>query len=282
VLTETNGSNTPQSYLTYGNGLLSQGTAASSSRKYPLEDGLGNVRLLSDSAGTVAGSYQYEPFGNLRSQTGIATNYLFDGQQRDTESGLYYLRARYYDPSNGRFLSKDPVKGHLEMPQTLNPYTYVVNNPINLGDPSGRDPFVPGCYPIFFLPVVNAAIIAAAARAIAAGAVITYNYVGAAIGTYLAKSGPQFASEERLAEHIKDHSADMGIAEDQYLRAAQKFFKGDGGKNAEVYTRVNGDKSIFDHSSGNFGVITKDNTIRTFYEPREGYAYWLKDIITNK
>ena len=67
---------------------------------------------------------------------------LYQGQQQDAESNLYYLRARYYDPTIGRFISKDPVKGTLTLPQSQNPYAYSINNPINLSDPSGE--FIPG------------------------------------------------------------------------------------------------------------------------------------------
>lgn len=63
---------------------------------------------------------------------------LYQTQQSDVESGLYYLRARYYDPLTGTFLSRDPIKGTLTNPQTQNPYAYALNNPVNLGDPSGE------------------------------------------------------------------------------------------------------------------------------------------------
>jgi len=52
--------------------------------------------------------------------------------------GLVYLRARYYDPDLGRFVSKDPVLGSLGIPQTLNRYAYVVNNPLKYTDPTGE------------------------------------------------------------------------------------------------------------------------------------------------
>jgi hypothetical protein len=55
--------------------------------------------------------------------------------------GLLYLRARWYDPATGRFLTRDPFPGLAALPQTQHPYVYARNNPINLTDPSGR--FVP-------------------------------------------------------------------------------------------------------------------------------------------
>lgn len=55
--------------------------------------------------------------------------------------GYQYLRARYYDPGTGRFISKDPFSGALERPQTLTAYPYVQNNPVNFTDPSGMCPW---------------------------------------------------------------------------------------------------------------------------------------------
>jgi RHS repeat-associated protein len=71
-------------------------------------DGLGSVTSLSSSLGTVAASYTYDSFGNLTAQSGSATNpYQFTGRDFDSETGLYYYRARYYDPTLGRFLAED-------------------------------------------------------------------------------------------------------------------------------------------------------------------------------
>jgi RHS repeat-associated protein len=61
------------------------------------------------------------------------------GKERDTETGLDYFGARYYGSNMGRFMSPDPLGGHLEDPQTLNRYVYVRNNPLNLTDPTGLD-----------------------------------------------------------------------------------------------------------------------------------------------
>ncbi len=102
-------------------------------------DGQGNLRFVTDEVGNKVRSTEYDPFGNWRAAKGQANiHMLYQGQQLDNESSLYYLRARYYDPTIGRFISKDPLKGYLTIPQTQNPYAYALNNPVNLSDPSGE------------------------------------------------------------------------------------------------------------------------------------------------
>jgi RHS repeat-associated protein len=61
----------------------------------------------------------------------------YDSRARQNSTGLYYLRARYYDPAIGRFLSADPLAGAPAQPQTLNRYAYALNNPVNRVDPTG-------------------------------------------------------------------------------------------------------------------------------------------------
>jgi RHS repeat-associated protein len=101
---------------------------------YYEQDGLGSVTSLTAANGTVAQSYTYDSFGNTVSSSGSLTNYFrYTGRELDTETGLYYYRARYYDPSSGRFLSEDPV--HFKA--GANFYRYVNNNPALFSDPTG-------------------------------------------------------------------------------------------------------------------------------------------------
>lgn len=95
----------------YGLDLISA-TDGQGDQTYFLYDGLGSTTDLTDDEGDVVDGYTYDVFGPIRSQSGSSENYwLFTGEQRDSESGLYYLRARYYDPAIGRFLSQDPPPG---------------------------------------------------------------------------------------------------------------------------------------------------------------------------
>jgi RHS repeat-associated protein len=101
---------------------------------YYQADGLGSVTSLTDGAGGVAASYVYDSFGNLSSSTGTLTNtFRYTGREFDSETGLYYYRARYYDSAVGRFLNQDPIKFRGGM----NFYAYVGNTPVNTNDSSG-------------------------------------------------------------------------------------------------------------------------------------------------
>ena len=101
-------------------------------------DGNGSTRLLSNAAGTVTDTYQFDAFGTLTARTGTTDNpFLFTGQQLDANSGFYYMRARLYQPSTGRFLSLDSHAAASSDPRSLHRYVYAFNDPVNHTDPSG-------------------------------------------------------------------------------------------------------------------------------------------------
>ncbi|MFH1230489.1 MAG: RHS repeat-associated core domain-containing protein [Planctomycetota bacterium] len=120
--------------------LLDNGT----NKYYYHFDGLGSVTEITNSSGSVAEKYEYDAYGkttikdasdNVLTQSAIGNSYGFTGRELDSETGLYYYRARYYSPGLGRFLQRDPV-GYTA---GINLYTYCSNNPINWVDPSGLD-----------------------------------------------------------------------------------------------------------------------------------------------
>ncbi len=121
----------------YGNALETWVNSASTPAFYHA-DGLGSVRALSNLAGQRTDAYSYDAFGALRSHTGSAAQtFTFTGEQVEDGLGLIYLRARYYDPQVGRFVSQDAFGGLVHSSQQGNRYTYVVNNPLNLTDATG-------------------------------------------------------------------------------------------------------------------------------------------------
>jgi RHS repeat-associated protein len=106
-------------------------------------DGGGNVRQLTSAAGAaVTDSYEYDAFGNALIHNGSTpNNFLYRGEQYDSDLGLYYLRARYYNPLTGRFMSRDPEDGNPINPATLHKYIYAGSDPVKYVDPTGRDLF---------------------------------------------------------------------------------------------------------------------------------------------
>ena len=98
-------------------------------------DGLGSITALTDKHGNVVRKYDYDSFGNMaQEQREFGQPYAYTGREWDKETGLYYYRARYYDPMEGRFVSKDPIGFAAG---DVNLYGYVQNNPVNWVDPSG-------------------------------------------------------------------------------------------------------------------------------------------------
>jgi RHS repeat-associated protein len=128
-------SDTDAVYL-YGLDIIAE-QLAGADRYYYVHDGLGSVRQLLDSSGQIATRYAYDPFGGPLAGNGVPNPWQFTGEAWDAEVGLLYLRARYYQPETGRFITKDPWAGNVRRPGTLNRYVYVGNNPVNLADPGG-------------------------------------------------------------------------------------------------------------------------------------------------
>src|SRR5262249_4000938 len=102
-------------------------------------DGIGSVTSLYDSAGTQAATYSFSSFGNSTSTVGLSNPFQYTGREWDSDTGIFYYRARYYQPSTGRFISEDPITFR----GGRNFYRYVRNNPLNRTDPTGLTPVWP-------------------------------------------------------------------------------------------------------------------------------------------
>ncbi|MBX3711814.1 MAG: RHS repeat-associated core domain-containing protein [Lysobacter sp.] len=106
--------------------------------RYLHTDGLGSTRLLTDGTTVATDRWWYEAFGEVETSTGTSSNaFLFAGEQLDPNLGHYYLRARYMDPSNGRFTQMDLFSGYDSDPGSLHKYLYANGNPVSYRDPSG-------------------------------------------------------------------------------------------------------------------------------------------------
>lgn len=102
-------------------------------------DGFGNTRHLTNAAGAITDTYDYDAWGNAVNVTGTTINpYLYVGEYYDSDLGLYYLRTRYLNPLSGRFVTRDTYSGDILAPQSLHKYTYAENDPVNFRDPTGQ------------------------------------------------------------------------------------------------------------------------------------------------
>jgi RHS repeat-associated protein len=119
-------------YYIYGPDSQPAEQISNAAAAYYIHDQLGSTRALTDDTGALVATYSYGPFGALTSHTGTADTLLRWSAQVEDGGGLYYLRARYYDPSTAQFLTRDPIEQLTE-----EPYQYANNDPLDLTDPTG-------------------------------------------------------------------------------------------------------------------------------------------------
>ena len=142
VLEETNGSGTVNRVYTYGTSRISQDQLVSSNWTLSFfgTDGQGSVRYLTDINGTITDRMDYDSFGILVNHTGPTSNEIFyQGEQLDGNTNFYNLRARWMNPSIGRFQMMDKFEGDKFDLLSLQKYVFTKDNPINGTDPSGHD-----------------------------------------------------------------------------------------------------------------------------------------------
>ncbi|HRB80763.1 MAG TPA: RHS repeat-associated core domain-containing protein [Nitrospira sp.] len=109
-------------------------TPVATSTLFYHQDGLGTVTELTDSNGAVTKAYAYDAYGTILESPGTVDQpYTYTGREFDSESGLYYYRARYYDATTGRFSQRDPIG----RAGGINYYEYALGNPVRHFDPYG-------------------------------------------------------------------------------------------------------------------------------------------------
>ncbi|MDX1997343.1 MAG: RHS repeat-associated core domain-containing protein [Thermoanaerobaculia bacterium] len=139
VLLQTDDAGNTIARYEYGPDRLLSMVHATEGRQFYLFDGLRSIADLTKPDGTVQVRYQYDAWGNYRSQSGSSFNLFgFTGYEHDGPIGLYYAKARFYDPETGRFLTEDPFPGRALNPPSLHRYLYAYSNPTVFVDPSGE------------------------------------------------------------------------------------------------------------------------------------------------
>ena len=145
---------------TYAYGLSLIDIVSSGTTSYALTDGQGSVRaLFSDtSAASLTDNYDFDAYGVLTANSGsTVNNYRYTGQQWDPDLQLYYLRARYYAPTLGRFWSSDSFEGRHQDPESLHKYLYGQGNPVSFIDPSGHGEELSGLMANMYIRAMAAA-----------------------------------------------------------------------------------------------------------------------------
>jgi fibro-slime domain-containing protein/RHS repeat-associated protein len=142
-----------------GDDVLAQ-AVNSDNPQYLLSDGHGSVRQLANNSGTVitGQNFAYDSYGILLGEHSPQTNLLYTGECLDESAGLYYNRARWYDPTIGRFNRTDPWSGSTHDPQSLHKYLYCHANPVNATDPSGMMTITEVCVTIGIILLAMAGI----------------------------------------------------------------------------------------------------------------------------
>jgi len=137
---KVDGTDTVHYVHTPSGSLLYAVKATTNARQFYHYDELGNTLFVTDDSGSIIASYAYTPFGKLIAETGTIDNpYKWQGQfgVMHEGNGFYYIRARYYDSSNARFISRDTFNSI--NPMKINPYQYALANPMSFIDVTGRD-----------------------------------------------------------------------------------------------------------------------------------------------
>ena len=134
VIAETDGDQNVIRYIR-GYDLISSDSEKAKTYYHYASDEMGSITHVIDEAGNVCNHYEYDAFGDftVKEET-VQNRFGFTGEQFDPVAGLYYLRARFYNPVIGRFIQEDTYYG-----DGLNLYAYCANNPVKYIDPSGHE-----------------------------------------------------------------------------------------------------------------------------------------------
>ena len=260
VLVELAYDGTERCFYTRGDELISQ--ERDGKKLYYVYDGHGSVRALTDDSGKVTDTYNYDAFGNLISSVGSTKNdFLFCGEQFDLVTGLYYLRARYMNPSVGTFISMDSYSGSIDDPVSLHKYLYANADPVNNSDPSGYSTVKQD------VQIISVAIVIVSP--VLYTATIEYKY-----NQQVMQEGMQIIKALRVLEPvITGGSIFASIYGDQFVAIAHELICG-------IESSLDFCKKLSDEAIGEFThVVTKSITkIARKIDRDRTHKYWEVDL----
>ena len=139
LVLELSGSGKVQKRYVRGNDIVYKDKGNNTEKQYYVTDPHGNVVQLTDESGKVTKTYEYDSFGNeVKPDSRDDNPFRYCGEYYDKETEEIYLRARYYQPAVGRFLTRDTYTGESDEPLSLHLYTYCGNDGVNAWDPDGN------------------------------------------------------------------------------------------------------------------------------------------------
>jgi RHS repeat-associated protein len=210
-----------QPEVIYGDDVLAQAGGVGDV-SHLLYDGHGSTRQVIDNALAVASRYSYDAYGvrqeNSYNTSGTSLRYC--GEQYDADLQMYNLRARYYNPNNGRFNQRDTFAGSNFDPQSLHKYAYCHGDPVNLDDPSGQWVMIALLVAIVVVAILTYAIVNAVGTSIAGYHADAGNMAGDPYKSWIDLEAKAAGIEPRflaaiLATEILDRDAKYGF-EDTY------------------------------------------------------------------
>ena len=251
ILSEKKGSDTIW-YNIDGNGVV-QGFEFAATKFFYMKNAQGDIIGITDVSGTIVAEYQYDSWGKLikitnSSGVDVTTNLShigninplrYRGYYYDTETGLYYVSSRYYDPETCRFINADgELAGVGESIQGYNLFAYCHNNPVNMSDPDGNWPkWLTGA-----LNVVSGALQMAAGAAL--GATVGWTGVGAVVAGFLVVNGAATVTQG-VGQIVNDVTKSNVMREDNIVRTGVKSLgEAIGGKTGEKVAGVVYDAAV--------------------------------------
>ena len=186
------------------------------------------------------------------------------------------MKARYYDPEVGRFYSNDQVGFSTDNPFSFNRYAYADNNPYKFVDPDGKNPLLIFMFISALTSYLNSPDIGDQPKsgmtpeaAVALGVLLPVERIISPItGAGLIGTTAKFANQAKLEKHFGYHAADFGVRTSaEYEKMASKFLTSPQSKAILQKTRPDGDFVRYNPATNEYGTMTKEGVIKTYFKP---------------